>query len=142
MKIVIVIILFLFSWSETSFSQVAVVVHKSVPRDTIRKSELLDIYTGDIRKWHNDQPVVVFDLKPKGEVKETFYKFLGKTSSRMKSIWMKMVLSGEGDPPDSMNSEDELLKMVAATTGAIGFVSQSRVSGDVKTILLIEKEMK
>jgi len=142
MKFVIVIILFLLSWVETSFSQVAVVAHLSVPLEKIEKSELLDFYTGDIRKWRDDQPVIVFDLKPRGEVKETFYKFLGKSSSCMKSIWMKKVLSGEGDPPDSMNSEEELLKSVAATLGAIGFVSQSQVTGNVKTLLLIGKERK
>ncbi len=41
-----------------------------------------------------------------------------------------------------MKSEEELLKKVATTTGAIGFVSQSQVSGDVKTLLIIEKDKK
>ncbi len=66
MKIVIVTLLFLFSWAETSFSQVAVIAHKSVPVDTIKKSELLDFYTADIKKWINGEKVIVNDLKPKG----------------------------------------------------------------------------
>ena len=140
MKIAILIILFLVSSAETSFSQVAVIAHKSVPIDTIRKSELLDFYTGDIKRWCDDQPVIVFDLKPRGETRKTFYKFLGKSSSRMKSIWLKKMLSGEGDPPDFMKSEEELLKKVATTTGAIGYASRSQVSGNVKTLLIIEKD--
>ena len=140
MKIAIITLLFLFGWPETSFSQVAVIAHKSVPVDTIKKSELLDFYTGDIKKWHDEQPVVILDLKPRGDTKKAFYKFLGKSPSRMKSIWLKMMLSGEGDPPLSMRSEDELLQKVASTPGAIGFVSQRRVTGDVKTLFLIEKE--
>ena len=140
MKIVIVTLLFLFSWAEASFSQVAVIANKSVPVDTIKKSELLDFYTGDIKKWHDEQPVVILDLKPRGDTKKAFYKFLGKSPSRMKSIWLKMMLSGEGDPPLSMRSEDELLQKVASTPGAIGFVSQRRVNGDVKTLFLIQKD--
>ena len=140
MKIVIVTLLFLFSWAETSFSQVAVIANKSVPVDTIKKSELLDFYTGDIKKWKDEQPVVILDLKPRGDTKKAFYKFLGKSPSRMKSIWLKMMLSGEGDPPLSMRSEDELLQKVASTPGAIGFVSQRRVNGDVKTLFLIQKD--
>ncbi len=140
MKIVIVTLLFLFSWPEASFSQVAVIANKSVPVDTIKKSELLDFYTGDIKKWKDEQPVVILDLKPRGDTKKAFYKFLGKSPSRMKSIWLKMMLSGEGDPPLSMRSEDELLKKVASTPGALGFVSQRRATGDVKTLFLIEKE--
>jgi len=65
MKIVIATIIFLFSWAEASFSQVAVIAHKSVPVDTIKKSELLDFYTADIKKWINGDRVIVNDLKPK-----------------------------------------------------------------------------
>ncbi len=140
MKIAIVTILFLFSWPETSFSQVAVIAHKSVPVDTIKKSELLDFYTADIKKWINGDKVIVNDLKPKGEVKKIFYKFLGKTPSRMKSIWLKNMLSGEGDPPEALKSEEEMLQKIAATPGAIGFLSHTKVDNNVKTLILIGKK--
>jgi hypothetical protein len=48
------------------------------------------------------------------------------------------MLSGEGDPPEPIDSEEEMLKKVAATPGAIGFVSQSKVSEDVKVLIVIE----
>lgn len=138
MKKIIVTIFFLLTGAGSAFAQVAVIAHKSVPVNKIEKSELLDFYSGDIRKLSDGEPVVVLDLQPKGEVKETFYKFLGKSTSRMKSIWMKKMLSGEGDPPESIDSEEEMLKKVAATPGAIGFVSQSKVSEDVKVLIIIE----
>ena len=140
MKIAIVTILFLFSWAEASFSQVAVIAHKSVPVDTIKKSELLDFYTADIKKWINGEKVIVNDLKPKGEVKKIFYKFLGKTPSRMKSIWLKNMLSGEGDPPEALKSEEEMLQKIAATPGAIGFLSHTKVDNNVKTLIVIGKK--
>ncbi len=140
MKIVIVTLLFLFSWPETSFSQVAVIAHKSVPIDKIKKSELLDFYTGDIKKWINGDKVIVNDLKPKGEVKKIFYKFLGKTPSRMKSIWLRNMLSGEGDPPEALKSEEEMLQKIAATPGAIGFLSHTKVDNNVKTLIVIKKK--
>jgi len=140
MKITIVTILFLFSWPEASFSQVAVIAHKSVPVDTIKKSELLDFYTADIKKWINGEKVIVNDLKPKGEVKKIFYKFLGKTPSRMKSIWLKNMLSGEGDPPEALKSEEEMLEKIAATPGAIGFLSHTKVDNNVKTLIVIKKK--
>jgi ABC-type phosphate transport system substrate-binding protein len=114
-----------------------VIANKSVPLDTINKTELLDFYTRDIKKWQDQQPVVVFDFKPKGEVRKSFYKFIGKSSSRMKSIWLKKMLSGEGDPPEAIKSEEELLKKVASTAGSIGFVNKSKVTPDVKILVLI-----
>ncbi len=133
---------FLLAAVTNSWSQIVVIAHKTVPIDTLKKSELLDFYTCDIRKWSNGQPVVVFDLKSPSEVKTAFYVYLGKSSSRMKSIWLKKLLSGEGEPPEAMDSEEEVLGKVAATAGAIGFVSKVQARKDVKVILQINAEKK
>ena len=140
LRIAFTALLFLFGWAEISFSQVAVIAHKSVPVDKIKKTELLDFYTGDIKKWSDGTNVIVKDLKPKGDVKKTFYKFLGKTPSRMKSIWLKSMLSGEGDPPEALISEEKMLQKIAATPGAIGFLSQAKVDNNVKTLIVIGKK--
>ena len=124
-------------------ADVAVIVNKSVPLDTITSSHLLDLYTGDIRTWTNGEPVVLIDLKPKTDAKNMFYDYLGKSSSRMKSIWMKNMLSGEGNPPQSFGSEADLLRKVASTPGAIGYLSlpAAKLAGsDIITLLVIPTE--
>jgi ABC-type phosphate transport system substrate-binding protein len=118
--------------------QIAVIAHKSVPADTLSATRLLDLYTCDVQSWSDDQPVVVFDLKPRTAVKETFYRFIGKSPSRMKSVWMKKMLSGEGNPPASLKTEEELLQKVASTPGAIGYVDRTRVGDQVKVLLVID----
>lgn len=140
MKILITIVSYFLFGSLCSFAQVAVIANKDVPVDTIAKSELLDLYTLEIGLWNNGQDVTIFDLKPKGEVKNTFYNYLGKSTSRMKSIWMKRMLSRGDDPPESLESEELVLKKVSSTPGAIGFISKSNVSEEVK--ILVEIEMK
>ena len=136
---VILIFLSLMVWVSVGQAQVAIIAHKTVPISEIKKAEVLDFYTGDIKKWDNQMPVIVFDLKTKSEVKASFYNFLGKSPSRMKSIWLKRMLSGEGEPPQALESEDEMVKRVAATVGAIGFVSKAKIYGEVKTLLIIEE---
>ncbi len=130
----------LFTPSLLAADSVAVIAHRSVPEQELNKTKLLDIYTGDVKRWSDGKPVVVIDLKPAGEVKETFYKYLGKSPSRMKSVWLKRMLSGEGDPPLTVESETEMVKRVAATPGAIGFVSSEAVNDTVKTLAIIEHE--
>jgi len=142
MMLRIATIVCLLTWATNSSGQVVVIAHKSVPLDTIKKSALLDLYTCDIKKWSDGQPVIVFDLKSPSEVKTAFYNYLGKSSSRMKSVWLKKLLSGEGEPPEAMNSEEELLGKVAATAGAIGFVSKAYVRKNVKLLLEINAEKK
>lgn len=123
-------------------AQVAVISHKTVPVDSITKSALLDFYTGDIQSWSNGEPVIVVDLKTRGDTKMVFYDFLGKKSSRMKSIWLKKKLSGEWDPPESVEAEDDVVKKVASTPGAIGFVSKSKIYDNVKVLLIIQQHSK
>lgn len=132
------ILIFLSLFLKSGFSQVAIIAHPDVPIDSLSKTRLLDLYTGDIRKWDNNQPVVIFDLKPKLEIRENFFRLLGKTSSRMKSIWLKKMLSGEGDPPAALESEASVLSKIASTPGAIGFVNKNSVNGTVKVLVLKE----
>jgi ABC-type phosphate transport system substrate-binding protein len=140
MKIQLLLLINILLFIYNTNAQVAVIAYKSAPINEISSSQLLDFYTGDVRYWSNDDPVVVFDLEPKGEIKKAFYNFLGKSTSRMKSIWMKRMLSGEGNPPEAIKSEEELLKKVAETKGAVGFISYDKVSEDVKVLAKIEVE--
>jgi len=98
---------------------------------------VLDYFTGDRRRWENDSPVVPLDLQEPKDVRKTFYKSLGKSSSRMRSIWMKQKLSGEGEPPEAIRSEEELLLRVANTPGAIGFVRRDSVTESVKLLAVL-----
>lgn len=135
-KIVSILVLLLAcAGSVPAQVQVAVIVHPDVPLETIDRSDLLDYYIGDAKSWPNDFPAVVLDLEPKGEVKDAFYKFLGKSTSRMKSIWMRNMLTGKGEPPEALESEAALLEKVASTPGAIGFVSPAIADSNVVKIL-------
>jgi ABC-type phosphate transport system substrate-binding protein len=133
-------ILLLLLWQAVaSYAEVelAVIVHPSVTVDSLDKARLLDYYTGDIQRWPDGEVVVVKDLREKGEVRDGFYRFLGKRPSRMKSIWLRRMLSGEGKPPEGLATEADVLAGVAQTPGAMGFIRHSQVSDAVRVVLLI-----
>lgn len=121
-------------------AQVVVIGHPSVPASSLSRTDLMDYYTGDVKQWPNGAAVVVFDLKERGDARDVFYDFLGIRPSRMKSIWLKQMLAGEGDPPKAIDSEEEMIDRVARTRGAVGFVSYDKVDSrsPVKTLLVIE----
>ncbi len=138
MKKLVLVIFCILCWMKAAPAQVVVIAHKSVQLDTITSAKLFELYSRETRLWNNGLPVMVFDLKPKGNVKDIFYKFLGKSINRMKSIWMVNMLSGEGAPPESLKSEEEMLIKVASTPGAVGFISQAKVKDDVKVLVIIK----
>ncbi len=118
-------------------AQISVVANKSVPVDTLGQAELYQLFAGDREYWNTEMRVVIVDLAQKGDVRDSFYDFLGKTSSRMRSIWLKRKLTGKGELPISVENETLLLKTVAETPGAIGFLSDSSVNSeeDIKVLM-------
>ena len=124
----------------SGYSQVAIIANKSVKLDKIEQAKLLDYYSRDLKFWDNGDPIIIFDLKTKNEVRGIFFKFLGKSSSRMKSVWMKKMLLGEGDPPEPLESEEVMLKRIIETPGSIGFLNAELVTDEVKLLKLISNE--
>ena len=98
---------------------------------------MLQLFSGTTEYWPDGVPVMIVDLAARGRVREAFYAYLGKTSSRMRSIWLKRKLTGEGELPESVESEEELIEKVASTPGAIGFVSSRRAQNHPGVKLLI-----
>lgn len=118
-------------------AQVIVIAHPDVPADSLDQSRLLDFYTGDVNFWDSNTPVTVFDVKRKSPLKRAFYLYLGKSTTQMKSIWMKKLLLGESQPPDAVDSDAAMVEHVAHTPGGIGYVSADVPRDEVKTLLVI-----
>jgi ABC-type phosphate transport system substrate-binding protein len=121
-------------------ADVAIIANPSVRADSLDKKLLYNVYRGEVRAWEDGTKIKVWDLGERGETRELFYDYLGVRPSRMKSHWMKQLLTGEGDPPDEVQSEEEMIKKVVATPGAIGYVDKERVDDRVKLLLLIPDE--
>ena len=118
-------------------AQVAVIVHPEVSTEELSRQQLLDIYAGETRLWNDDVPIVVFDQKRKDGPRNRFYAFLGRSPSRMKSVWLVNLLSGEGDPPRTVESDAEMVRQVAGTPGAIGYVAVAAVTDSVRVLMTI-----
>ncbi len=118
--------------------RVAIIAHPDVTPDTLTRNELLDYYTGDRQEWPDGTRVIVKELKAKGPVRDAFYEFLGQRPSRLKSIWLRKLLAGEGERPESLSDEQQMLETVANTPGAIGFINAQMTDERVRTLVLID----
>lgn len=133
MKKYILFIIFVFCFASFSFAQVSVIVNKSVS-DKVDKGKLKNIYTLKTQKWTDGTKIIVFDSKESG-TSEKVYKEIGKSGSQLNKEWLRAQLTGEGKAPKKLKSDKEILEKVASTPGAIGYVSSSSVTDDVKVVL-------
>jgi ABC-type phosphate transport system substrate-binding protein len=113
-------------------AQVAVVAHPAVADGSVDTGTLVGIYSLDQTRWSDGAAVVPFDTAT--DAQDAFYSALGQSAGQMKKVWLRKKLSGEGQPPESLGSDAEVLQKVASTPGAVGFVSAGAADGSVKVL--------
>lgn len=114
-------------------AQVTVIGHKATSEAPLAAVKVGTIYSLDHTKWGDGTKIVVFDNA--SDVKSTFYTGIGKDQLSLKKIWMKKQLTGEAKAPETIGSDEDVVKKVSSTPGAIGYVKASAVTGDVKVLL-------
>jgi ABC-type phosphate transport system substrate-binding protein len=138
MKIAILVSLVLLLAAFTAQAQVAVIANRSVAESSISPAQLLDIYLLNTRTWSDGQVIEVTCLRENGNDEKRFYDMLHHTPLEMRKLWLRAQLSGQARPPEMITSQEELVKRVGATPGAIGFVNRDKVQGNVKILLVLE----
>jgi ABC-type phosphate transport system substrate-binding protein len=61
-------------------------------------------------------------------------KILKKNASQFKAYWAQQLFTGGAKPLQELDSDEAVLKFVAETPNAIGYVDASKVKGGVKVI--------
>lgn len=132
-----IVVLFLATLSVRA-QDVVVVANPNVQITTITSGELRDIFTGARTSFRDRTHAIPVTLKG-GPAHEVFlHNHLGETPDSFRTFWRKALFSGEGAPPKEFGSEAALLQFVAATPGAIGYVSRVNDAFTVK-ILVVQR---
>ncbi|MCW8886541.1 MAG: hypothetical protein OQK12_15035 [Motiliproteus sp.] len=112
-----------------------VIVHPSVSVENLSRSTLRSIFTLRLTRWQDGSPVRVFVLPDNNPVHQLFSKrALGVFPYRLRQIWDRMIFSGIGKVPKQIESESAMLKAIAQTPGAIGYVADGIGSSGVKYV--------
>jgi len=126
----------LLAGSVAGAQDVLIVANKGVAVSEINAAQLREVFTGTRSRLNDGTRAVPVILKG-GPVHEVFLrKHIGDSPEEFRSRWRKAVFTGQGSMPKEFSSEVSLLEYVAATPGAIGYVSRVIDGNDVKVISL------
>lgn len=115
---------------------VLIVVNKSSASSMITNSQLHDIFIGTRTRFADGSRAIPVLLKG-GPVHEVFlHHYLGDSPEEFRVRWRKAVFTGEGSMPKEFASEAALLDYVAATPGAIGYVSRVPDPDSVRVLIV------
>ncbi len=116
------------------YAEVVVVVHPS-NGNAIDESTINKIFVGKAKSFADGTKVMpVNQASSSGATTEFNQKVLKKSSSQLKAYWSKLVFTGKGTPPKEVDNDAAVLKMVASTPNAIGYVSAGSADASVKVV--------
>jgi hypothetical protein len=125
-------------WSAASAQDVVLVANKGVQISEISNADLRAIFIGTRTRFADGSHAVPVTLKG-GPAHEVFLKnHVGEGPEEFRSRWRKVVFTGQGAMPKAFDSESALLEYVAATPGAVGYVSQISSQNRVKLLAAVK----
>jgi ABC-type phosphate transport system substrate-binding protein len=126
------------SWSPASAQDVVLVANKGVRISEITNADLRAIFMGTKTRFSDGSHAVPVILKG-GPVHEVFLRnHIGEGPEEFRSDWRKLVFTGQGAMPKVFDSESALIEYVAATPGAIGYVSRISSPDGVKVLATVK----
>lgn len=130
MKNIILFIATLF-FSVATYSEISVIVHPS-NGDTFNKKIISKVFLGKIKKFPSGGEATPVNSKASSD---DFVKVaLNKTPSQFKSYWSKLIFTGKGVAPVSVDTDADVLALIKENPNMIGYVDSSAVTADVKVV--------
>jgi|SRR5579864_2530140 ABC-type phosphate transport system substrate-binding protein len=118
---------------------VVVVANEELQVSQITSAELREIFTGVRTRFHNGTRAVPVVLKG-GPIHEVFLKnYMGESPDEFRTGWRKATFTGQGVMPKEFTSEAAMMEYVAATPGAVGYVSRITPNNHVTALTVIKE---
>lgn len=141
-NIIFLFILFCASWvqAEERSMVIAVVVsaEEQVEKLKLTPSSLKLIYLRKQLYWPNGKHVVPVNLHAEHTLRGQFSQMvLGRLPKQQIDYWNGLYFNGI-QPPRTVNSEEAVIRLIAETPGAIGYVNACIVDARVKALLWID----
>ena len=115
---------------------VKVVANPSVRADSITPAELRSVFLED-RRSLSDGSHVGLVLAKRGAAHEAFLRqYVGKSDDELRTYYRTLVFTGTGAMPKFLDSDAEIIRYVARTKGAIGYVSADFPTMGVKVLTI------
>lgn len=127
-------------WSE----DLLVIVNKDNPLNTLTKQQVTDLFMGRTPYFPSGEAVVKLDAPSASAIRKDFYYSLVRMSlPEINAYWARLMFSGRATPPMQVPQEQDIVKLVADNSNAIGYIPHAlagELNDDVKTIFVVSQD--
>jgi ABC-type phosphate transport system substrate-binding protein len=111
------------------------IINAANPAAKLDKQFVADAFLKKRTRWGDDRAIQPVDLGQKTSARGAFsHDILGRDVVSVRRYWAQRVFSGRGVPPPELANDSEVVKFVAAHSGAIGYVAAGAALADVKVV--------
>lgn len=110
------------------------IVNKSNPQSTLSKRDARYIFLGKKKTWPHGRAIVV-SVQKDIDTKSSFTKeIVNKSPQQYQVYWKKILFTGSGIPPITLENNAEVKDFVASDEKAIGYIDRSALDNSVKEL--------
>jgi hypothetical protein len=111
------------------------IANAGVEADTVSLNDARVLFMMRRSRWPDGQPVAVFVLHDGEPLHQSFCKeILHIYPRKLRLAWERQVYSGTGQAPINVTSEQEMLRRVGSTPGAVGYYPGNPSDDSVKVL--------
>jgi ABC-type phosphate transport system substrate-binding protein len=123
------LILFPLALISADSQAVEVIANPSVKIESLSPSKARNIFSMRTRNWANDTPIRVYVLDDSHDLHKQFSKeILSVFPYKLRRVWDRNTFSGTGQAPTTVKNEEEMIKIISSTKGAIGYANKGNVN--------------
>jgi len=120
----------------SAHADVVVIVSAKSPITSLTAEQTARIFLGKASSFPDDGDAIPIDQAEGSAIRDEFYsKVVHKNSSQLTAYWAKVIFTGDGRPPEKLESNVAVRKAVANNPNAIGYIDKSAVDKSVRVIL-------
>jgi ABC-type phosphate transport system substrate-binding protein len=116
-----------------------VIVNKDSSISSLTKDQISKLFLKKVTRFIDGTSALPVDLVSDSSVRQAFSEDIhGQSVASVRKYWQKQIFSGRGVPPAEKTNDQEVIAYIEANPGAIGYVSASVQTGNVKIISVID----
>jgi ABC-type phosphate transport system substrate-binding protein len=117
-------------------AEVVVIVSAKSPVASLTTEQTARIFLGKTGSFPDDGEAVPIDQPVGSDIRNEFYaRVVHKNSSQLAAYWAKLIFTGDGRPPEILDSDAAVRRAVAKNPNAIGYIDKKAVNKSVRVIL-------
>jgi hypothetical protein len=118
--------------------QLVVVVHPDSGITHLSREEVARIFMGSQKRFASGLVALPVEPVAPEAIRERFYQLLVNLPlPQVRSYWAQMYFSGQAQPPRQVKDEEEVVEIVSANKGAVGFLEEDKPIRKVRVVLVL-----